>query len=88
MVPVKCVSCGAGVLARKSSWDQTTVQWSTDALASCVERAPVLPPSERPNRNAFLGCPRLTASLRDAAVRGTLPIQDEEPLRTNPEASQ
>lgn len=87
MTPVECSACGARVQARKSSWDQTTVQWNADALALCRERHVPLLPSARPNSSAFPGCGRLTASLRAAAVRGTLPVQDVEPLKTNPEAS-
>ena len=38
MVPVACRRCGASVLARKSSWNQTSVQWSAQASAQCLER--------------------------------------------------
>lgn len=86
MRPVACRSCGAQVEARKASWDQTSVQWSAAALAQCLERRAAPPPSERPNRNTFPGCGRLRESLRAAAVDGELPVQDEDPLRTNPEA--
>ncbi len=85
MQPVNCTGCGAGVLARKSSWDQTTIQWTAEAVQACVERKQQLPPSTRPNRNAFLGCGALKSSVREAAVRGGLDIQDEDPLKTNPE---
>ncbi|WP_235736461.1 hypothetical protein [Nocardioides alcanivorans] len=88
MRPVTCLTCAAEVLARKSSWDQTTVQWSAEAVERCVERKQQLPPNERPNRNAFLGCHALKDSVRAAAVRGALEIQDEDPLKTNPEAHQ
>ena len=39
MVAVACLICGARVLARKSSWNQTSVQWNADATARCAERA-------------------------------------------------
>ena len=39
MVPVMCRNCGAHVLARKSSWNQTSVQWNAEATARCAERA-------------------------------------------------
>jgi len=92
MQPVACGTCGAEVLARKSSWDQTTVQWDAASLAACAERraaqaADTAPPSERPNRNAFPGCTALRTSLRAAAVAGTLDVQSDEPLMTNPEAA-
>lgn len=85
MEPVECRACGSRVQARKSSWDQTTVQWSADALLRCQERQAPGPPSGRPNRDAFPGCGELKASLRAAAVRGSLTVQDGDPFRTNPE---
>ena len=38
MVPVTCGSCDARVLARKGTWNQTSVQWNADATARCAER--------------------------------------------------
>ncbi|WP_200958704.1 hypothetical protein [Nocardioides sp. Root190] len=89
MQPVECGACGAQVEARKSSWDQSTVQWTAAALERCEERRTPIEPSERrnrPNRTAFAGCSALRASVREAAVRGTLTVTDDEPLKTNPEA--
>lgn len=88
MRAVTCATCRAEVLVRKSSWDQTSVQWTDEALASCHERRQPLPTNERPNRNAFPGCSALKESIREAAVRGDLDIRDEDPLKTNPEAPQ
>ncbi len=88
MQSVTCTACAAQVLARKSSWDQTSVQWTEQAMAACNERRQTLPPQERPNRNAFLGCSALKESIREAAVRGSLEIQDQDPLKTNPEGHQ
>ena len=85
MQPVSCDACGAGVTARKSSWDQTTVQWTTEALETCVEHDASIEGSDRPNRHAFPGCAALRASIREAAVRGSLDVQSDEPLRTNPD---
>jgi hypothetical protein len=76
MTPVACTTCGAGVEARKSSWDQTSIQWSVEALGTCVERR-ASSPRPGPNGAAFLGCTALTQTLREAAVRGDLPIQEE-----------
>ena len=86
MQPVSCATCGAEVLARKSSWDQSTLQWTAAALERCAERRTTTARSERPNRNAFPGCSALRGSVREAAVRGELEVQSDEPLRTNPEA--
>lgn len=86
MQPVSCATCGADVLVRKSSWDQSTLQWNAAALGRCAERRTTAARSERPNRNAFAGCAALRASIREAAVRGELDVQSDEPLKTNPEA--
>jgi len=85
MVPVSCQACGAQVEARKSSWEQTTIQWSDDAVERCLERR-ASTPRPGPNGETFAGCEALRASLREAAVRGELPIQDGEPLKENPAA--
>jgi hypothetical protein len=83
MTPVACRTCGARVEARKSSWDQTSIQWSSAALAACTERRATTP-RPGPNGAAFLGCVTLNESLREAAVSGTLPVQDPDQLRVNP----
>lgn len=75
MVPVACRSCGARVLARKSSWDQTSVQWDADATARCVER-------READRLAghhcgpFLACAALRDSIMVAVAAGELAIID------------
>jgi hypothetical protein len=79
MVPVACRLCGARVLARKSSWTQTSVQWNADATARCAERADALrlvlvaPGS----RGVFLVCSALGESIAEAVRRGDLAIVDE-----------
>jgi hypothetical protein len=84
MTPVACTTCGAAVEARKSSWDQTSIQWSSEALAACLEhRATGAGPG--PNGATFPGCHALRDCIRRAAVSGTLPVQDDDPLPTNPE---
>lgn len=84
MTPVGCATCGASVEARKSSWEQTSVQWHEDSVQRCLERRASSP---RPGTNgaAFPGCQALRESIRAAAVRGELPVQDGAPLPTNPE---
>ncbi|MDF1604105.1 hypothetical protein [Nocardioides sp. YIM 152315] len=84
MTPVVCTTCGAGVEARKSSWEQTSVQWHDDAVQRCLERR-ASSPGSGPNSAAFPGCQALRESIRAAAVRGELPVQDDDPLPTNPE---
>ncbi|MDG5482692.1 ferredoxin [Mycolicibacterium gadium] len=77
MVPVACRACGAEVLARKSSWEQTSVQWSADAMARCPQRrnAESLTAPGRPT--LFLSCSELSESIHDAVAAGRLPIVDE-----------
>ncbi|GAA4088172.1 ferredoxin [Nocardioides kongjuensis] len=69
MHPVACASCAARVLVRKASWQQTSVQWSDDAMAACSSWSPGsavkgLPPV----------CDRLRDSIAQAVVDGTLPV--------------
>jgi hypothetical protein len=87
MTPVACATCGAGVEARKSSWEQTSIQWDAEALGACVERR-ASSPRPGPNGAAFLGCAALDQALREAAVRGDLPVQDTDDLPTNPAAQE
>ena len=84
MTPVGCRTCGAEVEARKSSWEQTSIQWHDDAVERCLERRASGP---RPGTNGgrFAGCQALRDSIREAAVRGELPVQDGDPLLTNPD---
>jgi hypothetical protein len=72
LVPVACGRCGAQVHARKSSWQQTTVQWDAAALAACTERR-----ETDPAGGPFLGCSQLRDSVDDAVRQGALPILDE-----------
>lgn len=83
MTPVVCGSCGARVLARKSSWEQTSVQWSRDSMGRCLER---LRQGERRATAADgtllrsgppLVCPMLRTSIEQAARTGSLPVLDE-----------
>jgi hypothetical protein len=77
MVPVQCRACGAQVLARKSSWEQTSVQWDADAMARCPQRrnAESLTAPGRPT--LFLSCSELTESIHDAVAAGRLRVVDE-----------
>lgn len=69
---VSCQACGAQVLARKSSWDQTSVQWSAQALAVCRERCTDRTRTDELGR--FSGCGALRDTIRAAAVSGALPV--------------
>ncbi|OBH98732.1 ferredoxin [Mycobacterium sp. E2733] len=77
MRPVGCRRCGAQVLARKSSWNQTSVQWNADATARCVERAQAERISTPGGRGVFLACSALRESMLEAVRGGGLAIVDE-----------
>lgn len=77
MVPVACRACGARVLARKSSWSQTSVQWNADAAARCLERAEAQGLEAPSGPAVFLACSALSASIVDAVRHGDLRIVDE-----------
>jgi len=77
MVPVACRNCGARVLARKSTWNQTSVQWNGDATARCFERAEAEKLSSPGSRSVFLRCSALGQSIIDAVRHGDLAIVDE-----------
>jgi hypothetical protein len=76
MVPVQCRRCGAGVSARKSTWDQTSVQWNADASARCLERRAAEKLSAH-GQGVFLACSALRDSINEAVYDGALPIVDE-----------
>lgn len=77
MVPVACLRCGARVLARKSTWNQTSVQWNADASARCLERRDAENLASYSGRNLFLACSALSDSIVDAVRHGDLPVVDE-----------
>ena len=72
LTPVSCSACAATVLVRKSTWDQTSVQWTAAALAVCRERTSAASGTDSVGR--FAGCGALRESIREAAVSGELPI--------------
>ncbi|WP_375540175.1 ferredoxin [Nocardia sp. BSTN01] len=63
MAPVECRQCGARVLARKSSWAQTSIQWDAESSAACVERHVAGAFSDAAMRH----CSQLRESIRSAA---------------------
>lgn len=77
MMPVNCRRCGAEVQVRKSSWNQTSVQWSTAALACCEERDASAGVAPDAGYDLFLGCSALMDSIVDAVRDGTLPVLDD-----------
>ena len=77
MAPVECLRCAATVQARKSSWAQTSIQWSADAYDACPERLAAELISEHGPRGVFLVCTALKESIADAVRRGDVSIVEE-----------
>lgn len=82
MQEVPCRACSAVVEVRKSSWEQTSIQWTTAAIAQCRERRPG---SDGADTLAFEGCRTLSESIHDAVADGTLTVQSGDPLPVNTE---
>ena len=76
LTPVGCRRCGATVLARKSSWAQTSIQWDSDATARCPQRRDV-DALKQHGAGIFLGCSDMGESIQEAAHDGALPIVDD-----------
>ncbi|MER6633227.1 ferredoxin [Streptomyces sp. NPDC000987] len=74
MTSVDCTLCGARVEARKSSWEQTSVQWHADALAACAERRVAATGAGA----VFTGCRTLKRTIGEAAVQGRIRVRSEE----------
>jgi hypothetical protein len=75
MAPVDCRRCEAELLARKSTWHQTSVQWNADASARCEERGDADKLAGH-GRGLFMACSAL-GSLMAAACGGVLPVVDD-----------
>lgn len=85
MAPVTCGTCSARVEVRKSSWEQTSIQWTAAAADQCLNRR-AWATARGPNGGTFPGCSALQTAVSDAAVRGELPVQIDDALPVNPEA--
>ena len=71
--PVCCTHCSAKVLVRKSSWQQTSIQWDTEAMAKCLERRDW----EAATPRLFMVCSKLRDSIDAAARNGAIRPLDE-----------
>lgn len=76
MRQVTCRQCAAQVEVRKSSWQQTSVQWHEEAMVACQERR-VAVPRPGPNGEFFESCSALSASIAEAATTGLVPVPDD-----------
>ncbi|GAA4399007.1 hypothetical protein [Tsukamurella soli] len=68
--PVRCGDCGTEVLVRKTSREQTSIQWLADPSATC----PVFAGRSASGRPACSGCPALLESITTAAKLGRVAI--------------
>jgi len=82
---ISCGRCGAVVLAAKFSPEQTSVQWTPDAVRACAEFAARVAAGEQ---TALIdGCASLRASIDAAVLAGDLPVVSPVPeVAAPPEA--
>jgi hypothetical protein len=76
LASVACRRCGSDVLVRKSSWNQTSLQWNADASARCLERR-TASPTAWSKRGIFLTCAAINESIVDGVRSGDVPVVDE-----------
>lgn len=74
MQPVQCLRCDAQVEVRKSSWQQTSIQWHQEAMAACQERAAN---SSAPAGCQVDACTALRDSIARAAQQGNIHVPDD-----------
>lgn len=72
MQSLACGECTARVLVRKSTWQQTSIQWTSEALNACQERA-ALGDTDN-SAEPFRVCESLMETIRGAASEGTITI--------------
>ncbi len=72
---VACLDCLATVGVKKNSDHHTSVQWDEEAKRHC----PAMARRERlDGRSVHPACPRLVASIENAAREGRIPIGAED----------
>jgi hypothetical protein len=74
MEPVSCSRCATRVLVKKNSPRHTSVQWISDAAATCPEIGAQV--SAGAQGGQILGCGMLKRSIEDAISAGALTIPD------------
>jgi hypothetical protein len=65
------------VQVRKSSWNQTSVQWTGPALDRCEERCTAVQLAGDGGHRLFLSCHALGESIVDAVRTGALSLVDD-----------
>jgi hypothetical protein len=82
---VQCARCAAVVLAAKFSPQQTSVQWTADAVRACAEFAAQVAGGQQ---TALIdGCASLRASIEAAVRDGRLPVVSPVPEMPAPETT-
>lgn len=76
LVEVACQECAATVRVKKNSEYHTSIQWSTEAVAQCVEFA--RRDAESGTRRVHESCPRLKASIETAVKTGRLRMGEQD----------
>lgn len=76
MQQLRCQACASLVAVRKSSSNQTSIQWDDAAMTACPERQSAVR-GPGPNGNYFEGCQSLGESIRDAVDRGQIDVFDD-----------
>lgn len=74
LTPLRCQSCQAEVLVRKSSSRQTSVQWTEDPAARCPVFAELSAKGTGPGRPET--CDRLQLTIEWAVTEGELDVPD------------
>lgn len=87
MTRAECRSCGAQVLACKSSWQQTSVQWNSQAQTRCHEWSKAAILSSLGDREIFLFCSELRQSILEMAHQGALPVPGQHEQTYPPQAA-
>ncbi|MBE1530828.1 ferredoxin [Actinomadura algeriensis] len=65
--PVRCRRCAGEVLARKASWEQTSIQWTAEARAACTGL----------DEDDLGTCPALRSAIQEAALNGKIEVLDD-----------
>ncbi|MGV9678940.1 hypothetical protein ACWDSJ_26975 [Nocardia sp. NPDC003482] len=71
MTPLSCATCGTGVLVRKASAHQTSVQWTADPAAHCPIFRDLHTGPGRPD-----SCPNLEKTIDHAVAEGLLEVPE------------
>ncbi len=71
MAPLACMTCGTQVLVRKSSSQQTSVQWTVNPADHCPVFKELSGGPGRPE-----GCPNLHRTIEHAVDEGIIPVDE------------